>query len=131
MQQGTWTLGQIRLRCKQESNTENDPVISDAEWDTYIASSLTRLYAVKFQKFAEGYAQVVYQFNCDGNTDKFPLPVDFLKLTISGDNTWAVERNIATTGADGTPGSGQGEGAVMPGLVRDEPTFADEQSVKE
>lgn len=78
---GQTTVGNVRLQAQQRCNFENNPFVTDQEWNSYINASYKELYDILIQKFGSDYYMATpYTYTTDGSTELFPLPDDFYKL---------------------------------------------------
>lgn len=74
------SLGALRLQAKQRADMENNPAISDPEWNQYISASAKELKDLLIAAYGnEYYVKVPYQFVLTG-TQFVDLPSDFYKL---------------------------------------------------
>lgn len=71
---GSMTLLQLRDKVREESDTENDPNISDATLTGWINQSMYRLYDKLITCFGEDYFSAQAQFTTDGVSNSFALP---------------------------------------------------------
>lgn len=71
---GQQTLLELRELIRQESDTENDPHISDPELNGWINQSRLRLYAKLVTSFGDDYFTAQAQFTTDGINTQFQLP---------------------------------------------------------
>ena len=74
----TVTLAELRVRCRQRSNMEKSPFISEPELNAYINSSFAELYDLLVSKFEDYYTTTSTFTISSGNTEA--LPSDFYKL---------------------------------------------------
>lgn len=77
---GPSTLLDLRTRARQESDTENDPHISDSELTTYINASRWELYDILITRFGDDYFSANATITTDGVNQLFPLPDGLLYL---------------------------------------------------
>lgn len=76
----TVSLGALRLQSKQRADMENNPAISDPEWNGYISNSYKELYDMLVGAYGnEYYVKVPYQVALTG-TQFIDLPSDMYKL---------------------------------------------------
>jgi hypothetical protein len=73
-QGGAMTLLALRNLVRQESDTENDPHIGEAELTSWINQSRFRLYDKLITMFGDHYYVAQAQFTTDGQGNSFPLP---------------------------------------------------------
>lgn len=67
-------LGAIRLQAKQRADLENNPAVSDAEWNTYISQSYKELYDMLTSAYGNDYyVATPYQFTLS-NAQGYTLP---------------------------------------------------------
>lgn len=71
---GSLSLLQIRTLARQESDTENDPHISDTELTAFVNQSRYELYDILVSRFGEDYYSANATITTDGVNDQFPLP---------------------------------------------------------
>lgn len=71
---GVQTLSQLRDLIRSESDTENDPHITDAELTTWINQSRLRLYDKVIAAFGEDYYTAQATITTDGVNTQFQLP---------------------------------------------------------
>jgi hypothetical protein len=71
---GPQTLAQLRDLIRSESDTENDPNITDPELTIWINQSRFRLYGKLVTAFGEDYYVSKAQFTTDGINQAVPLP---------------------------------------------------------
>lgn len=73
------SLGAIRIQAKQRAGMENNPAISDQEWNSYISLSYKELYDLLVAAYGNDYyVQTPYQFQING-LNFYPLPADHYK----------------------------------------------------
>lgn len=74
MPNGKVTLGYLRMQAKQRADMENNPAISDTEWNGYLSLSYKELYDKLVAAYGNDYyiAQP-YQFSLTGS-QFYPLP---------------------------------------------------------
>lgn len=78
---GVTTLATIRSTVRQRSDKVGSQFVTDAELNSYIASSQQELYGILVQHFGDDYYMASpYQFVTDGVNYLFPLPSDMFKL---------------------------------------------------
>lgn len=78
---GQTTVANIRLEAQQRCDMENNPFVSDQEWNSMINQSYKELYDILIQKFGCDYfVATPYTYTTSGNTNLYPLPDDFYKL---------------------------------------------------
>ncbi len=81
-------LGVLRLQCKRRADLENNPFVSDPEWNDYITASYKELYDKLVSAYGNDYyVAVPYYFNT-GNAQFYPLP-DGTPAFLNQDNTQA------------------------------------------
>jgi hypothetical protein len=71
---GTQTLLDLRTTVRQESDTENDPHVSDTEINGYINTAYLELYALLVSSFGDDYYTTFATFPGDGVSEIYPLP---------------------------------------------------------
>lgn len=77
---GQTTLLILRTTARQEADMVNSTFVTDAEFNTYIASSQQELYDLLVQKYGNDYYSALdttgkpYYITTDGVKDHFPLP---------------------------------------------------------
>lgn len=106
---GQTTVGNLRLQCQQRCNFENQPFITNQEWNSYINESYKELFDIIVQKFgSDYYVATPYTYTTSQSTQLYPLPTDFYKLlgveialNPSDSNSWIslrqfefVQRNL-------------------------------------
>lgn len=106
---GQTTVGNLRLQCQQRCNFENNPFVTNQEWNSYINESYKELYDIIVQKFgSDYYVATPYTYTTTQNLQLYPLPSDFYKLlgveialNPSDSNSWIslrqfefVQRNL-------------------------------------
>ena len=93
------TLLQLRDRAKQESDNVGQGVITDTEWNNYLAASYQELYGLVVTAFGNDYfvqaPAAGYTFTTDGINEHFALPAEFFKLLavdiqLSAPNYWVA-----------------------------------------
>jgi len=73
------SLGAIRIQAKQRAGMENNPAISDQEWNSYISLSYKELYDLLVSAYGNDYyVQTPYQFQITG-LNFYALPSDHYK----------------------------------------------------
>jgi hypothetical protein len=71
---GPQTLADLMTLARQESDTENDPNISDSELTNYINQSRFELYDMLITRFGDDYYTATATIATDGVNQLFPLP---------------------------------------------------------
>lgn len=67
-------LGVLRLQSKRRADLENNPFVSDPEWNDYITTSYKELYDKLVSAYGNDYfVAIPYQFQISGN-QAVPLP---------------------------------------------------------
>lgn len=78
---GQTTVGNLRLQIQQRANFENNPFITNQEWNSYISESYKELYDIIVQKFGDDYyVQTPYTYTTEQGVQLYPLPSDYYKL---------------------------------------------------
>jgi len=68
------SLGSLRIQAKERSDLENNPSVSDAEWNSYLSNSYKRLYNMLIAAYGNDYYVAnTYVFNLT-NSQNYPLP---------------------------------------------------------
>lgn len=68
------SLGGLRLQSKQRSDLENNPMVSDSEWNSYISLSYKNLYDMLISAYGDDYyVATPYQFTLSG-AQQYTLP---------------------------------------------------------
>ena len=75
------SLGGLRIQAKQRASMENNPFISDPEWNSYITNSYKELYDLLVAAYGNDYfVSTPFQFSISGSSALYPLPSNFYKL---------------------------------------------------
>lgn len=68
------SLGALRIQAKQRSDLENNPAVSDPEWNGYLSNSRKRLYNMLVAAYGNDYfVSAYYNFQL-GNSQFYSLP---------------------------------------------------------
>lgn len=68
------SLGALRLQAKFRSDMENNPAVSDAEWNSYITNSRKELFDIQVAAYGNSYFMATtYQFSIT-NAQLYPFP---------------------------------------------------------
>lgn len=68
------SLGSLRQQAKFRADLENNPSVSDAEWNGYITNSVKELRDILISAYGNEYSvATTYQFNV-GSSQLYPLP---------------------------------------------------------
>jgi len=93
---GQDTLDSLILQAQQKADLQNSKFIDNAEWARYANKSRDELYDILTSKYGNNYNMAEpYVFQVTGNEQRYPLPVDFYKLSGVDVNT--------------SPGAGSGQ----------------------
>lgn len=78
---GELSLLSIRTQARQRADRVNSNVVTDAEWNNYIAQSYYELYDLLVTIYEDYFLAPGAQFNTDGVTQFYPLPNGLLTFT--------------------------------------------------
>lgn len=78
---GQTTVGNLRLQCQQRADKQNNPFITDQEWNSMISASHKELYDKLVAAYGDDYyVAEPYSFDTNGSDQRYALPDDFYKL---------------------------------------------------
>lgn len=78
---GELSLLSIRTQSRQRADRVNSNVVTDAEWNSYIAQSYYELYDLLVTSYEDYFLAPGAQFLTDGTTQFYPLPDGFRTFT--------------------------------------------------
>lgn len=101
MPSGELTLLQLRDGAKQRADMENNPLVSDPEWNSYVNQSLYELYDLLIQKYGDDYyVAPTASFSTNGNQQLYPLPDGVLSFNDDNGNPFVAAPFYKSIGVD-------------------------------